>query len=96
MIQWLFFDGVDLQRGGRAVTEVIEFSVLIDTDEAESGLAGMDVAMPGAEKAMNATAGFRLPPTRFVQGFGLLEDVQIAHDAPPADSILPGSAGIPT
>jgi hypothetical protein len=56
----------------------------------------MDVAMPGAEKAMNATAGFRLPPTRFVKGFGLLEDVQIAHDAPPADSILPGSAGIPT
>src|SRR4029077_7885381 len=91
MIQRLFFDGVDLQRGWRSITEVVELAVLIDADKAESRLAGMNVAMPGAKKAVHAPVAFRLPPARFVQGFGLLEDRQIAHDPPPADSILPAN-----
>jgi hypothetical protein len=41
---------------------------------------------------MHAAGTFRLPPARFVQGFRLLEDLQIAHDPPPANSILPANA----
>src|SRR5260370_7557302 len=52
----------------------------------------MNVAMPGAQETVHAAATFRLPPTGFVQGFRLLEDFQIAHDPPPADSILPARA----
>lgn len=36
MIEGLFLDGVNLESGGSAVAEVEEFSVLIDTDEAET------------------------------------------------------------
>src|SRR6202008_3330031 len=91
-IQGLFFDGVNLQRGRSSVAEVIELPVLIDADETESRLPGMNVAVPRAQKAMNASVAFRLPPARFVQRFRLLEDFQIAHDPPPADSILPASS----
>src|SRR6266699_4237068 len=45
MIQRLFLDGVNLQRGRCPISKVIEFSVLIDANEAESGLARMDMAM---------------------------------------------------
>jgi hypothetical protein len=92
MIQRLFFDRVDLQRGWRSIPEVIELPVLIDADKAKSRLPGVNVAMPRAQEAMHAPAAFRLPPLRFVQGFRLLEDLQIAHDPPPAVSILPASS----
>src|SRR6202021_1111815 len=39
----------------------------------------MNVAMPGAEVTMHASAAFRLPPARFVQFFRLLEDFYLAH-----------------
>src|SRR5246127_266107 len=93
MIQGLFLDGVNLQSGGRSIAEVVELPVLIDADETESRLAGMNVAMPGAQKTMHAPVAFRFPPARLVQGSCLLEDLQIAHDPPPADSILPASSG---
>src|SRR5580704_9122672 len=48
--------------------------------------------MPGAQETMHTPVAFRLPPARFVQRFRLLEDLQIAHDPPPADSILPANA----
>jgi len=37
--QRLFFDGIDLQSSRCAVTEAIEFPVLIDADKAEARLA---------------------------------------------------------
>ena len=48
MIQRLFLDGVDLQRGGRAVAEAVKLAALVDANEAEAGLAGTDVAVARA------------------------------------------------
>ena len=38
MIQRLFLDGVDLERGGRGVTEAVELAALVDANEAEAAL----------------------------------------------------------
>src|SRR5581483_6697108 len=79
MAQRLFLDGIDLQRGGRAVAQAVEFSVAIHADEAEAGLSGMDVAVARAKVAVNFPAGFGFPPPRFVECFRLLEDLQFSH-----------------
>src|SRR5579885_2995466 len=57
MAQRLFLDGIDLQRGGRAVAQAVEFSVAIHADEAEAGLSGMDVAVARAKVAVNFPPG---------------------------------------
>src|SRR5258708_26227786 len=92
MIQGFFFDGVNLQSGRSSVAEVIELPVLIDADETESRLPGMNVTVPRAQEAMNAPFAFRLPPARFVQRFRLLQDFQLPHDPPPSCTILPPTA----
>src|SRR5258708_7646690 len=79
MIQRLFFDGINLQGGRRAVSEAIEFSALIDADEAESRLTGPDVAMPRTEVAVDFPRRFQVPPAGFMQPFCLLEDLQLFH-----------------
>src|SRR5260370_14927468 len=58
VIQRLLFDGVYLQCGRRAVSQAIEFSVLIDADEAKSRLAGPDVAIPRTEIAVDLPRRF--------------------------------------
>src|SRR5580704_10578035 len=83
MIQRLFFDGINLQRGRSSIPEVVELPVLIDADETKSRLPGMNVAMARAQITMHAPAAFRLPPACLMQRFRLLEDLQIAHDPPP-------------
>jgi len=74
MIQRFFLDGIDLQRGRRAVAQAVQLAALIDPNETESGLAWIDVAMPGTEIAMDAPAGFRFPPARLVQPLRFLEN----------------------
>ena len=83
MIEWLFLDRVNLESGGSAIAEVEEFSILIDADEAETGLAVTDVAVARAKIAMHAITWFAFPPERFVKGGGFLKDVQIGHGARP-------------
>src|SRR5438445_6179965 len=79
MIERLLFHRIDLQRGGGGVAQAVEFSALVDADEAEAALPIADVAMPRAEIAMHLVARFGLPPPRFVQGFSFLEDLQLLH-----------------
>jgi hypothetical protein len=75
MVQRFFFDGVNLKSGEGAVAEAEEFAALIDADEAEASLAGAQMAVTGAEVAVNSIVGLGLPPEGFVQGFGFLEDL---------------------
>ena len=79
MIQRLFLDGIDLQRGGRGVAQAVEVPALIDADEAEAALARADVAMARAKIAMHAAVGLRLPPAGFVKRLSLLEYFQFLH-----------------
>jgi len=79
MAEGLFFDGIDLESGGRSVAEAEEFAALIDADETETGLAGADVAMARTEIAVEAAVGIGSPPEGFVEGGGLLEDLQFGH-----------------
>jgi hypothetical protein len=79
MIERLLLDGIDLQGCRSTVPEAVEFSTLIDTNEAEAGLAGMNVAMTRAKIAVNATAGFGLPPAALVERVGFLEDLECAQ-----------------
>ena len=74
MVERLFLDGIDLQRRGRGVSETVELSSLIDTNETETGLAFADVAIPRAKIAMHAAIRQGFPPAAFVGGFGLLKD----------------------
>ena len=83
MIEWLFLDRVNLESGGSAIAEVEEFSILIDTDEAETGLAVTDVAVARTKIAMHAITWFAFPPERFVKGGGFLKDAQTGHGARP-------------
>src|ERR1700682_991863 len=73
MVEWLFLDGIDLQRRGRSVPETVELSSLIDTNETETGLAFADVAVPWAKIAVYAAFGHGLPPAAFVESFRLLK-----------------------
>src|SRR6516165_1656974 len=93
MIQWLFFNWINLQRRRSGVTQTVEFSVAIHTNETEARLPGMYVAMARTQETMHPPARFRLPPTRLVERFRLLEDLQIAHDHPPTPSILQADSG---
>src|SRR5437879_2377056 len=75
MIQRLLFDGIHLQRGGRTVSQAIEFSILIDAYETKPRLAGADVAVPRTKIAVDFPRRLQLPPTSFVQLLCLLEDL---------------------
>jgi hypothetical protein len=77
VIQRLFLDGIDLQRGGRAITQAVKLAAFIDANKAEACLTGINVAVARAQITMNAAVGFRLPPTRFVQSIRFLEDFQL-------------------
>ena len=79
MVQRLLLDGINLNGGGRGVSQAVEFSALIDADEAEAGLTLSNVAVPRAEIAMDFAGGCGLPPTAFVERLRLLEDVQFLH-----------------
>src|SRR3989441_12915075 len=79
MIERFLFHRIDLQRGGGGVAQAVEFSALVDADEAEAALPIADVAMPRAQIAMDLVARFGFPPPRFVQGFSFLEDLQLLH-----------------
>src|SRR6202158_1675755 len=79
MIQRFFFNGINLQRGGRSVPQAVELAACIDANEAKPALAGIDVAVARAEIAVDAPVGLRLPPERFVQGLSFLEDVKLRH-----------------
>jgi len=69
MVQRFFFDGIHLQRRGRAIAQAVELPVMIHANEAEACLACMNVAMPGTQIAVHAAMGFGLPPTGLVQRF---------------------------
>ena len=88
MIEGLFLDRVNLQSGGRAVTEAEKFSVLIYTDEAKTGLAVANVAVSRTEITMDAVACFGFPPEGLVEGGGFLKNVEIGHGARPDTSII--------
>ena len=88
MVEGLFFDGIDLERGGRGVAEREEFAVLIDTDEAETGLAVADVAVAGAEIAVDAAVGIIFPPAGFVEGGSGLEDLDGQHGGASCNEII--------
>src|SRR5712671_761400 len=75
VIQRFFFDGVDLQGGGGAVSQAVKFAAFIDADKTEASLARIDVAVAWAKIAVDAAVGFRFPPTGFVQSLGFLEDI---------------------
>jgi len=62
-----FFDGINLQRGGRSVTKAIEFAATIDANEAKARLAFSDVAVAWTKVAVRAAVRVALPPLRFVQ-----------------------------
>ena len=76
MIEGLFLDGIHLESGGGGVAKTVEFAVLIDTDETESGLAMADVAMTRAEITVHVAVWFGLPPKSFVEGGRALEDLE--------------------
>ena len=73
MIQRFFLNGVDLQRCRGSISQAIEFSALIDANEAETGLTFSDVAVPRAKIAVHAPFGHGLPPAAFIKRFGLLK-----------------------
>jgi len=75
----LFFRWINLESGGRSIAEAEEFAALVDADETEAGLAGADVAVARTEVAVDAAVGIGSPPERFVEGGGLLEDVEVGH-----------------
>src|SRR5712691_158828 len=79
MVQRLFLDGIDLQRGRRSVAEAVEFSSLVHADEAETGLPFPDVAVARAKVAVHTSFGRGLPPASLVQRFGLLKNCQFLH-----------------
>jgi hypothetical protein len=79
MVERLFLDGIDLQRGRRSVSETEELPSLIYADEAEAGLPFTDVAVARAEVAVYAAFGDGFPPAAFVQSFRLLEYFQFLH-----------------
>src|SRR6266849_5976050 len=79
MIQRLLLNGLDLECGRRAVTQAVKLAAFIDADEAEAGLAGIDVAVARTKIAVDAPVGFRFPPARFVESLGFLEDFQLRH-----------------
>src|SRR5262250_1863501 len=82
MIQRLFLDGIDLNRGRCAVAETVKLAAFVYANEAETGLSRPDVAVSGAKVAVNTTFTFRLPPPALVQSFRLLQDFELRHRRP--------------
>src|SRR5260370_26537603 len=66
MIQRLFLDGINLQRGGRSIAQAVELSAFIDANETESRLSRVDVAMARTKIAVRTADGLRFPPGCFV------------------------------
>src|SRR5882672_2466631 len=89
MAQRFFLDGINLQCGRRAVSQTVEFSALIHSNEAKARLAGPDVAVARTEVAVDFPRRLRLPPTGLVQRIRLLEDLQLFHGSSFSDSIIP-------
>ena len=79
MAEGLFLDGIDLESGGGGIAEAEELAAPIHADEAETGLAGADVAVARTEIAVEAAVGIGRPPEGFVEGGGFLEDLQVRH-----------------
>lgn len=79
MIQRLFLNRINLNRGGRGVSEAVEFAAFIHANETEAGLAVADMAMPRTKIAMRFVIWLGFPPARFVEFGGLLQDFQIFH-----------------
>src|SRR2546421_12731914 len=65
MIERFFFNRIDLQRGGRTVTEAEKLSAPIHADGTETGLAVIDAAKTRAKKTMNAVAPAKFPAAPF-------------------------------
>jgi hypothetical protein len=80
MIQRFFFNWIDLQRGGRCVSQAIKFSAFIDADKAETALPFSDVAVARTEIAVDASVGHGFPPAGFMKRFSFLKNFQILHD----------------
>src|SRR5579859_3932430 len=85
MVQRLFFDRIDLQRGRGTVTETEKFSAAIDANKTEAGLAFMNAAMARTKKTVNAIAGLGLPPARLVKRFrvkrgAVFQNRELGHD----------------
>ena len=66
MIQGLFLDRIHGNRSRTPITELRQSSGFVLTNEAEAVLALTDVAMPGAEVAVEAPIGHGLPPLGIV------------------------------
>jgi hypothetical protein len=88
MVERLFFDGVDLECGGRGVAEAVEFAVLIGAYVAETGLAVADVAVARTEVTVDAVVGFGFPPEGFVEGGRGSKDLQGGHSDAVPDLII--------
>src|SRR6266849_4050740 len=82
MAQRFFLDGINLQCGRRAISKAVQLSAMIGSNEAESRLAGMNMAVARTKVAVNSPARLRFPPACFVQRIGLLEDLQLFHGSP--------------
>src|SRR5216684_4023107 len=75
VIQGFLLDGIDLQRGGRAVAQAVELSAFIDANETESRLSRVDVAMARTKIAVSTAVGLRFPQACFGYSIGSLEDI---------------------
>ena len=82
MRERFFFDGIDLQSGGRRIAKAVQLAAFIYADETKTGLTFTDVAVSRAEVAVDAILRDGLPPTGFVQCFGLLKNLQFLHGVP--------------
>src|SRR5215470_17878286 len=76
MIQRFFLDRIDLQRGGRTVTEAVKLSFAIHADKTKTRLPFVNVTVARAEKTVDAIPCFRFPPPPFVKLFRLLKNCQ--------------------
>ena len=79
MIERLFFDGIDLQGGGRTVAKAVQRAAFVDADEAEASLSGADAAVARTEKTVDAAVGLGFPPAGAVEFARFLQDAQLVH-----------------
>jgi hypothetical protein len=79
MIERLFLNRINLDRGGRCIAKAVEFSAFVYANETESRLPISDMAVPGTKIAMRFVVWLRFPPARFVKLGGFLQDFQIFH-----------------
>jgi hypothetical protein len=62
MIQRLLFYRIDAEAGGTAISKVVEGSVNILSDIAETALTGADSAVTGTKRATNLIFLISMPP----------------------------------